>query len=107
LETAAQLADGAGLVWLLFGEEPLPDEYRPLVASPRDGRNHYAFVLELAAGDEFDLTQDTERERFAPGHAASPLDLLAFLLRSAEDEIRLSRHGGWALRRTGASGRRK
>jgi hypothetical protein len=103
-ETAAQLADGAGSVWLLFCEEPLPEEYRPFAASPEDGTDHYAFVLELAAGDEFRLVEDTGRADSSAGRAASPLDLLAFLLRSSDDAIQLSRRGGWALRRTRQKG---
>ena len=101
-EAAAQLADGA--VWLLFCEEPLPEEYRRFAASPRDGTDHYAFVLELATGDEFRLAEDAESAAQAAGRAASPLDLLAFLLRPADDAIRLSRRGGWTLRRAGRTG---
>jgi hypothetical protein len=103
-ETAAQLADGAEAVWLLFCEEPLPEEYRPFAVSPEDGMEHYAFVLELAAGDELRLAEDAEdMERAAPAArcAASPLGLLAFLLRPADDAIRLSPRGGWTLRRAG------
>lgn len=103
-ETAAQLVDGAGSVWLLFCEEPLPGEYRPFAAAPEDGTDHYAFVLELAAGDEFRLAEDAGHADPTAGRAASPLDLLAFLLSPAEDAIRLSRRGGWAFCRTGRKG---
>jgi hypothetical protein len=103
-ETAAQLADGAESVWLLFCEEPLPEAYQPFAASPKDGTNHYALVLELAAGDEFLLMEDADHADPPAGRAASPLDLLAFLLRPAEDAIRLSRRGGWVLRPAGRKG---
>jgi hypothetical protein len=106
-ETAAQLVDGAGSVWLLFCEEPLPEEYRPFAASPEGGTEHYAFVLELAMGDEFRLAENAEDAKHAAPaawRAASPLDLLAFLLRPADEAIRLSRRGGWTLRRAGLAG---
>jgi hypothetical protein len=102
-EAAAQLADGAEAVWLLFCEEPLPEEYRPF-ASPADGTAHYAFVLELAAGDEYRLASDTRHAAPDARRAASPLDLLAFLLRPSDEAIQLSRRGGWTLRRTGRTG---
>jgi hypothetical protein len=97
-EAAAQLADGAGAVWLLFCEEPLPDAYRSFAVSPDARADYFAFALELVPGDGFEL---------APGGraacAASPLDLLAFLLRSTDDEIALSPRGGWIMRRNGRS----
>jgi hypothetical protein len=100
-EAAAQLADGVEAVWLLFCEEPWPGEYQSFAALPEDGTEYYAFVLELAAGDEFRLAEDAEHAAPATGRAASPLDLLAFLLRPADGAIRLSPRGGWILRRTG------
>ncbi|MDR2787016.1 MAG: beta-ketoacyl synthase chain length factor [Candidatus Accumulibacter sp.] len=100
-EAAAQLADGAGILWLLFCEEPLPTEYRSFAASPEDGTDHYAFVLELAAGDEFRLAKDAEHAAPATRRVASPLDLLAFLLCPSDDAIRLSPRGGWTLCRAG------
>jgi hypothetical protein len=103
-EAAAQLADGAVSVWLLFCEEPLPEEYRPFAVSPEDGTDYYAFVLELAAGDEFRLVEDISHADPSAGRAASPLDLLAFLLRPSDDALQLSRRGGWALRRTRRKG---
>ncbi|MDR0440927.1 MAG: beta-ketoacyl synthase chain length factor [Candidatus Accumulibacter sp.] len=102
-EAAIQLADGAKAVWLLFCEEPLPEEYRPFVTSQKNATDHYAFVLELATGDEFRLTTE-ERAAPNPDRAASPLDLLAFLLRPSDDAIQLTRRGGWTLRRTGRNG---
>ena len=101
-EAIIQLADGEPVVWLLYCEEPLLDEYRSLAASPDEQAGYFAFLLELVPGDDFHLAPDGASSGAC--ESASPLDLLAFLLRPGEDGLCLTRRGGWTLRRTAVAG---
>jgi hypothetical protein len=99
-EAAIQLADGAASVWLCFSEEPLPEEYRQLDATPQHA-DYFALLLELTAGEAFHL----QPEACVPAEHAptSPLRLLRFLLLPEEETLPLSPRGGWALCRQDAS----
>jgi hypothetical protein len=100
-EAAIQLAEGKEKVWLVYGEEPLPAAWRPLAASPDEQSDYFALLLELTSGDEFALVPDASNKADA---AASPLDLLRFLLSPAVSSLPLSPRGHLSLRRnaTGA-----
>ncbi|MDR2261377.1 MAG: beta-ketoacyl synthase chain length factor [Azoarcus sp.] len=99
-EALAQLADGAGAVWLLYCEEPLPHEYHSFVSS-REAVHYFAFLLELSSGDEFRLAPEgDEGGKTSMARAVSPLDLLAFFLRPEDEALCLSARGGWVLRRS-------
>jgi len=98
-EAAAQLADGAEKVWLLFCEERLGEVYRPLTATAQEGGDWFAFVLELAPGSEFRLDVTPDADTDAGARAASPLELLDFLRDTDADAIRLSPRAGWILQR--------
>jgi hypothetical protein len=98
-EARAQLAEGAGVVWLLYCDEPLPHEYRAL-ARAEEASGYFAFLLELSRGDEFRLSPaDDENSKAMTARAPSPLDLLAFFLRPGDEALCLSPRGGWMLRR--------
>jgi len=103
-EAAAQLADGAEKVWLIFCEERLGEVYRPLTVTPQEGGDWFAFVLELAPGSEFQLDVTLAASTDAEAPAASPLDLLDFLRRADASAIRLSPRAGWSLRRAAPTG---
>jgi hypothetical protein len=97
-EAAIQLADGAASVWLCFSEEPLPEEYRQLDATPQPA-DYFALLLELTAGEAFYLQPEARIPAAAAPAPASPLQLLRFLLLPEEKTLPLSPRGGWALRR--------
>jgi len=102
-ESAIQLADGAEAVWLLYCEEPLPEEYRAFAAAD-ECADYFAFVLEWGAGDEFRLAPGTGVVQNSASRAASSLELLSFLLCPERDSICLSARGNWTLRRTARTG---
>lgn len=95
-EAAIQLADGREKIWLVYGEEPLPEAWRELSASPDAHTDYFALLLELTPGDEFALTTEASGKTNAP---ASPLDLLRFFLSPAASCLPLSSRGHLSLRR--------
>jgi hypothetical protein len=97
-EAYIQLAGGAAAVWLIYGDEPLPADYRLLSAMPDDRPDYFASLFELAAGDDFRLCSDPAAADFP---TAAPLDVLRFFLRPQETHLCLSSRGGWTLRRQG------
>ena len=104
-EALIQLADGAGAVWLVYCEEPLPEEHRSLTASVDEQTDYFAFLLELVPGDEFQLAPEVGADQPGSRQVASPLEMLAFFLRPGEDKICLSSRGNWMLRRTNGTRR--
>ena len=99
-EAALQLADGAEKVWLVYGEEPLPEAWRPLAATPDEQTDYFALLLELTAGDEFSLVPDAANKvDAAVGDAASPLDLMRFFLSPEASSLPLSPRGNLSLQR--------
>jgi hypothetical protein len=99
-EAAIQLADGAGKVWLAYGEEPLPEAWRELAASPDEQTDYFALLLELTPGDEFAFVSDASTETALP---ASPLELLRFFLSPEASNLPLSSRGNLSLQRKVAS----
>jgi hypothetical protein len=104
-EAAIQLADGADSVWLCFSEEPLPEEYRQLDATPQH-TGYFALLLALTAGETFYLQPENKptankanAANAADAAPASPLQLLRFLLLPETETLCLSPRGGWVLRR--------
>lgn len=102
-ETVVQLADGAQAVWLLYCEEPLPEEYH-FFATADEHAAYFAFVLEWGAGEGFQLAPGANPVQNGASRAASSLELLSFLLCPERDSICLSTRGDWTLRRTARAG---
>jgi hypothetical protein len=80
-EAQGQLLDGANAVWLVYGDEPLPVEYRYLSDRPDDHLDYFAFLLELTLGEDFYLSsapsQGSEStELDDPTKSCRPLDPL-------------------------------
>jgi hypothetical protein len=102
-EAQIQLADAVETVWLVYGDEPLPQAYRSLSASPAEHNDYFAFLLELVPGEDFHLVSGDQVDladspEVSPA-AVTPLDLLRFFLCPGKDSIRLSSRGNWILRR--------
>ncbi|GHT92044.1 3-oxoacyl-ACP synthase [Betaproteobacteria bacterium] len=98
-EAAIQLADGREKIWLVYGEEPLPEAWRALSALPDDHTDYFALLLELTPGEAFVLTTEASGHTNAP---ASPLDLLRFFLSPEAACLSLSSRGNLSLRRNTA-----
>jgi hypothetical protein len=96
-EAQAQLADGAPAVWLVYGEEPLPSDYRPLSRNPNDHTDYFAILIELTPGADFTLVaQAPDNVNGAEQHDATPLDVLRFFLNPKTRPLRLSARGALA-----------
>ena len=88
IEAAAQLADGAEEVWLLYCDEPLPEAFPSF--NP-DQPGCHAVLLALRAGDRFTL------HNAAQNSAADALDLLRFIINNRPGQLALSTD--WQLNR--------
>jgi hypothetical protein len=105
-EAQIQLAEAPdAAVWLVYGEEPLPEAYRAQAAPSAKVNDYFAVLFELTSGEDFCLAPETVPQTEpapAPLPAllpASPLDLLRFFLRPDDVALLLSPRGGWTLRR--------
>ncbi|GHU26522.1 hypothetical protein AGMMS50256_03960 [Betaproteobacteria bacterium] len=101
-EAAIQLADGAEKIWLVYGEEPLPEAWWELAASSDEQTDYFALLFELGPGDEFTLVPDASAEAAKATLPASPLELLRFFLSPEASSLPLSSRSHLSLQRKAA-----